>query len=175
MMPVPHVRPSVRGTKKMGKAQPLLLLRRAGKAFETCRFRPTYARANLGHPSCSWARSTPVHSGDQWPGSLPRASARRWRRCEGRSASQAENLGQLTQTKRAQSRPRNVSEPGADLMIHARMRLHQIRQSNAILQQLPKLVRLQSVHGRFMAILGECLLQSESLYRTHGQPDERTQ
>ncbi len=56
---MPHVRLSVRGPKKTGEAhhgfcnideqtQTSLV-----KAFETYHFRPTYAEANVGHPSCS--------------------------------------------------------------------------------------------------------------------------
>ncbi len=49
--------------------------------------------------------SRPVHSGNQWPGSLPCPSACRRRRGEGRSHPQAENLGQLTNNVRAQYAP----------------------------------------------------------------------
>jgi hypothetical protein len=50
---VPHVRLSVRGPNKTGEAPPRLFVNRTAKAIETYHFRPTYAEANVGHPSSS--------------------------------------------------------------------------------------------------------------------------
>jgi hypothetical protein len=70
---VPHVRTSVRGTKKTGRS-PIIALgitiskpfcRKDAwvayqvKAFEEHRFRPTYAGANVGHPSFQKATLEP--------------------------------------------------------------------------------------------------------------------
>jgi hypothetical protein len=50
---VPHVRQSVRGPNKTGEAHHSFLLINQLKAIETFHFRPTYALANVGHPSSS--------------------------------------------------------------------------------------------------------------------------
>ena len=57
---VPHVRLSVRGPKKTGEAHHSFCDVNqqtqgwAGRAIEKYHFRPTYAKANVGHPSSSY-------------------------------------------------------------------------------------------------------------------------
>ena len=78
---MPHVRTSVRGTKKTGRS-PIIALgitirkpfRRKDdwvayqvKAFEKPRFRPTYARANVGHPSFQKATREPEEYASKVP------------------------------------------------------------------------------------------------------------
>ena len=51
---VPHVRLSVRGPNKTGEAHQSFCEFDQLKAIETYHFRPTYAEANVGHPSSSY-------------------------------------------------------------------------------------------------------------------------
>jgi hypothetical protein len=51
---VPHVRLSVRGPNKTGEAHHSFFRIDRLKAIEMYHFRPTYAGANVGHPSSSY-------------------------------------------------------------------------------------------------------------------------